>query len=317
MDPPPPAMRVMLGNQDIFGHCPPIVSPPPCAYRHPMGQPQPAGPFYSAPPPQYPSTGQNHRISSGAPHHAMSPVVNSCNEGNEIEDNHEVSLFNTDHLTYVSYLSDVDGFGKLQIELQAEEALKKSLIAEKRHVSEMNVHKKRKFTLKNGTTTIEHQKHDIKTTLPVCANSEPFCLLVDDVVDEGLLSRLCAVKTVEGLTDEENELLNTARSQSTTYTARKENVKSVFFETLTFDKNLCRLRKIVDCSPPGEKTRLMLEVFFHLLSGPKSNQKKQVLNKCLVHYAFKALKTVGGESYEPGTCLTNLKMLFAIFKVRR
>ena len=121
-------------------------------------------------------------------------------------------LFSTDHLTYVSDLSNIDGFGKLQIEIQAEEALKKWLICEKRHANKTNVHKKRQFTLKNGTTTIRHQKCDVKKTLPVCVTNESFCLLVDDVIDEGLLSYLCAVNTVDGLTDEENELLNTARS---------------------------------------------------------------------------------------------------------
>ena len=183
----------------------------------------------------------------------------------------------------------------------------------KRMLGQANIVKKRKFTVKKAASAAGEVVDNTATARQV----EEHCLTIDDVVDGNLLNRLCRVKTVRGLTEEQNSLLESARSQTTGYLGRKENARSVFFETLGFDKELRRLRKIVDCAPPGAANPHMLEVFFHLLSGPKTHEKKTVLNKCLVFYAFKALKTIDGKSYEPGTCLTNLKMLFAIFKVSK
>ena len=132
----------------------------------------------------------------------------------------------------------------------------------------------------------------------------------------GLLQYLCNINIVLTLDTQQNHLLHHAKMHSPGYLNRKDAVEKVFFVCLGQDPELKRLCKMVDIPIPGTKKRQVMEVFYYLVSGRKTEEKKMVLNKCLVTFAFLGLKTSEGTPYQPNTCATSLKMLFSRFKVR-
>lgn len=106
------------------------------------------------------------------------------------------------------------------VNLDSEEMKKERLIYKKQMLSNQKVVKKKRFTLKDGLS--QSPSAVIVANADTASWAHHHCIPINVVVNYGLLSCFCPVKTVNGLTEEQHNLLKSIRSQTIGYLGQEK-----------------------------------------------------------------------------------------------
>jgi hypothetical protein len=104
---------------------------------------------------------------------------------------------------------------------------------------------------------------------------------------------------------EEMAEANESNGMTLAYTSRRDVTEKNFFTTLRLEPSLSVLAGL----DPSTGERL----FYTQTKGDKSENKTQILNNCLKYFALTHLRKKDGNPYQPNSCNTTFKVLFAVF----
>jgi hypothetical protein len=104
---------------------------------------------------------------------------------------------------------------------------------------------------------------------------------------------------------EEMAIANISTGLSKAHSTRRDVIEKDFFATLRLEPSLNVLA--------GLDARTGERLFYEQTKGDKAETKTQILNNCLKYFALTHLRKKDGNPYQPNSCNTTFKVLFAVF----